>query len=104
MREAIEGERALGSEDRGLLGGFAAALLRRVRADGASLGKTRSWAMAALSSYTLKSRDEREDVGLRLGQHVLNSPEPPGGAPLDTPVATLAGVGARTAERLASLK
>ncbi len=104
MREAIEGERALGSQDRGLLGGFANAVLRRVRANGASLGKTRSWAMAALSSYRLKDRAEREEVGLRLGQHLTDSSAPTdGGAPLETSVATLPGVGERTAERLSAL-
>ena len=104
MREAIDSERAHGWLDRGLLGGFANALLRRVRADGASLGKTRSWAMAALTSYRLKDRSEREEVGLRLGQHLAESKSPRSrGAPLDTPVSTLPGVGEKTAERLASL-
>jgi ATP-dependent DNA helicase RecG len=104
MREAIEGERALGSQDRGLLGGFAAALLRRVRADGQALGKARGWAMAALTSYRLKDRNERDEVALRLSPHLPEMPLPGSdGAPLDTPVASLPGVGEKTAERLTSL-
>ena len=84
MREAIDGERALGSHDRGLLGGFSAALLRKVRADNGALGKTRAWAMAALTSYRLKDRAEREEVGLRLSPHLLEETRPDaGGASLD---------------------
>jgi ATP-dependent DNA helicase RecG len=102
MREAIEGERAGGSQDRGLLGGFAAALLRRVRADTTSLGEARSWAMAALTSYNLKSRDERDEVALRLVPHFTDHAPPAvsAGAALDTPVSSLPGVGPRIAERL----
>ncbi len=105
MREGVEGERALGSQDRGLLGGFSAAVLRKLHADPKALGKTRSWAMAALTSYRLKDRAEREEVCLRLSPHLVSLPPPaPGGAPLDTPVSTLPGVGERTAERLAGLE
>ena len=105
MREAVEGERALGSQDRGLLGGFAQALLRRLRADPSELGDTRKWAMAALTSYRLKDRDERDEVAHRLRTHLTEDPHPHGGgAPLDTPVSTLHGVGAKIAERLASIK
>jgi hypothetical protein len=50
MREGVEGERALGSRDRGLLGGFSAAVLRKLHADPKALGSARSWAMAALTS------------------------------------------------------
>ena len=103
MREAIDGERALGSQDRGLIGGFASALLRKLRADPGSLGKDRSWAMAALTSYRLKDRAERDEVAHRLSPHLLEAPNGPGGAPLDTPVATLPGVGEKTAERLAGM-
>jgi len=101
VREALDGERATGSQDRGLLGGFAAALLRKVRADTTSLGKERAWAMAALTSYRLKDRNERDEVALRLTPHLLDEPPPDaGGAPLDTPVASLPGVGEKIAERL----
>ncbi|MEX2539935.1 MAG: ATP-dependent DNA helicase RecG [Actinomycetota bacterium] len=104
MREAVDGERALGSQDRGLLGGFAAAILRKLHADPRALGKKRQWAMAALTSYRLKDREEREEVGLRLSPHLPPAPRPKiGGAPLDTPVSTLPGVGDKTAERLDSL-
>lgn len=104
MREAIESERVLGSQDRGLLGGFAAALLRRLRADTSALGATRSWAMAALTSYKLKNPEERDEVALRLGTHYADKP-PPGleGAALDTPASTLPGVGAKIAERLKAM-
>jgi ATP-dependent DNA helicase RecG len=104
MREAVDGERALGSQDRGLLGGFAAALLRRLRADPQALGSKRSWAMAALTSYRLKDRTERDEVCLRLTPHVVSSPPvEPGGAPLDTPVSSMPGVGDKIQERLESL-
>jgi ATP-dependent DNA helicase RecG len=104
MREAVEGERALGSQDRGLLGGFAAALLRKLHADPKALGKSRQWAMAALTSYRLKDRNERDEVALRLTPHVPSAAPPEGGrVPLDTPVSSLPGVGERTAERLESL-
>jgi ATP-dependent DNA helicase RecG len=104
MREGVEGERALGSQDRGLLGGFSAAVLRRLHADSKALGKARSWAMAALTSYRLKDKGEREEVCLRLSPHLVSLPLPtPGGAPLDTPVSTLPSVGAKTAERLEGL-
>jgi ATP-dependent DNA helicase RecG len=101
MREAIDGERALGAQDRGLLGGFAAALLRMLRGDTKSLGDARAWAMAALTSYRLKDRTERDEVALRLTPHFLREmPPDDGGAPLDTPVSDLPGVGDRIAERL----
>jgi ATP-dependent DNA helicase RecG len=104
MREAVEGERALGSLDRGLLGGFSAAVLRKLHADPKALGSARSWAMAALTSYRLKDRAERDEVCLRLTPHLVAAPLPAeAGAPLDTPVSTLPGVGAKTAERLESL-
>ncbi len=104
MREGVEGERALGAQDRGLLGGFAAAVLRKLHADSEALGSARSWAMAALTSYRLKDRAERDEVCLRLSPHLVSLPPPDGdGAPLDTPVSTLAGVGAKTGERLATL-
>jgi ATP-dependent DNA helicase RecG len=104
MREAVDGERALGSQDRGLLGGFAAAILRRLRGDAEALGKTRAWAMAALTSYRIKDRNERDEVAHRLSPHIPEGPQPyDGGAPLDTPVSSLPGVGEKTAERLASL-
>lgn len=104
MREAVEGERATGSQDRGLLGGFAAAMLRHLRADGGALGKAHAWAMAALTSYRLKDRAERDEVCLRLTPHVAPAP-PPVRAPaaLDTPVSSLPGVGEKTVERLAGL-
>ncbi len=104
MKEAVDGERALGSQDRGLLGGFAAAILRKLHADPKALGKSRQWAMAALTSYRLKTREEREEVGLRLLPHLPPAPQPvSGGAPLDTPVSTLPGVGEKISERLESL-
>jgi ATP-dependent DNA helicase RecG len=104
MREAIEGERAAGLQDRGLLGGFAAALLRKLRADKTSLGQDRAWAMAALTSYRLKDRNERDDVALRLTPHFLDEPQATaGGAPLDTPVSSLPGVGEKIADRLDSI-
>lgn len=60
--------------------------------------------MAALTSYRLKDRAEREEVCLRLTPHLVSQSAPDrGGAPLDTPVSTLPGVGERTAERLESL-
>src|SRR3954468_13881249 len=100
MREAIDGERALGAQDRGLLGGFAAALLRKIRADPNALGSTRAWAMAALTSYRLKDRNERDEVALRLTPHFIDEPTPDaGGAPLDTPVSSLSGVGEKIADR-----
>ena len=58
--------------------------------------------MAALTSYRLKDR-ERTRRGRRSGcrRIVPDGPQPGrGGAPLDTPVSTLPGVGERTAERL----
>lgn len=104
MREGVESERALGVRDRGLLGGFSAAVLRRLHADAKALGSARSWAMAALTSYRLKDRAERDEVCLRLTPHLVSAPLPSeGGAPLDTSVSTLPGVGQRTAERLESL-
>jgi ATP-dependent DNA helicase RecG len=103
MREAIDGERALGSQDRGLLGGFAAALLRRLHGDRDALGSTRSWAMAALTSYRLKDRNERDEVAHRLRPHVPEGRQPNAGAPLDTPVSTLPTVGPKTVERLRTL-
>lgn len=104
MREAIDGERALGSQDRGLLGGFAAALLRRLRTDSKALGDARSWAMAALTSYGLKNPDERDEVALRLTPHFLDRPPPGlGGASLDTQVSTLPGVGPKIAARLTEM-
>lgn len=104
MREAIDGERALLAQDRGLLGGFASALLRKIRADKTSLGKTRAWAMAALTSYKLKDRNERDEVALRLTPHFLDEPPPDTqGAPLDTPVSSLPGVGEKIEERLDSI-
>src|ERR671922_111069 len=104
MREGVEGEHALGSQDRGLLGGFSAAVLRKLHADTKALGKTRSWAMAALTSYRLKDRAEREEVCLRLSPHLMSLPAPDrDGSPLDTPVETLPGVGSRTAERLETM-
>src|ERR671924_298791 len=104
MREGVEGERALGSQDRGLLGGFSAAVLRRLHADPQALGKTRSWAMAALTSYRLKDRAEREEVCLRLSPHLVTAPAPSAqGDPLDTSVGSLHGVGAKIAERLESM-
>ncbi len=104
MREAVDGERALGSQDRGLLGGFAAAILRRLHRDASALGSTRAWAMAALTSYKLKDRNERDEVAHRLSPHIPPGPRSfDGGAPLDTPVSTLPGVGEKTAERLESL-
>ena len=105
MREAVDGERALGSQDRGLLGGFAQALLRRLRADPSALGDTRKWAMAALTSYRLKDRSERDEVAHRLRPHLHEGTHPHGeGASLETSVSTLHGVGAKTAERLASIR
>lgn len=104
MREAVEGERALGSQDRGLLGGFSVAMLRRLRGDAGALGKAHAWAMAALTSYRLKDRSERDEVCLRLTPHV--APAPPASnatAALDTSVSSLPGVGEKTAERLANL-
>ncbi len=101
MREALDGERATGLQDRGLLGGFAAALLRLLRTEGKALGKDRAWAMAALTSYRLKDRAGRDDVVLRFTPHLLDEPLPDGaGAPLDTPVSSLPGVGEKVAERL----
>src|SRR2546425_3814543 len=99
MREAVEAERSGGCQDRGLLGGFSAAMLRYVRANARTFDKAHKWAMAALTSYRLKDRAERDEVCLRLIPHVPSAPVPEaGGAPLDTPVSSLPGVGAKTAE------
>src|SRR5581483_11591515 len=103
MREAVEAERALGTQDRGLLGGFSAAMLRYVRANAKSFDKAHRWAMAALTSYRLKDRNERDEVCVRLTPHVPSAPLPERKASLDTPVSTLSGVGEKTAERLHSL-
>ena len=104
MREAVEAERALGSQDRGLLGGFSAAMLRYVRANAKTFGRAHQWAMAALTSYRLKGRNERDEVCLRLTPHVPSTPPPQRGrASLDASVSSLSGVGEKTAERLHSL-
>src|SRR5439155_18312449 len=99
MREAVEAARTLGSQDRGLLGGFSAAMLRFVRANAKSFDKAHRWAMAALTSYRLKDRTERDEVCLRLIPHVPSAALPERRASLDSPVSSLPGVGAKTAER-----
>src|SRR5438477_10822009 len=103
MREAVEAERAAGCQDRGLLGGFSAAMLRYVKANAKSFDKAHGWAMAALTSYGLKNRNERDEVCVRLTPHVSSAAMPERKASLDTPVSTLPGVGDKTAERLHSL-
>jgi ATP-dependent DNA helicase RecG len=103
MREAVAAERALGSRDRGLLGGFSAAMLRWVKANAKALDRSYRWAMAALTSYRLKDRNERDEVCLRLTPLVPPAPLPEPRASLDTPVSTLPGVGEKTTERLRAL-
>jgi hypothetical protein len=93
MREAVEAERALGTQDRGVLGGFSAAMLRYVRANGKTFGSAHRWAMAALTSYRLKDRNERDEVCVRLTPHVPSAAMPERKATLDTSVSTLPGVG-----------
>ncbi len=60
--------------------------------------------MAALTSYRLKNAADREDVCLRLaGALPEAAPQGPEGAPLDTAVDALPGVGPKVAARLEAL-
>src|SRR5688572_16755599 len=105
MRDAPIAETALGFSDRGVVGGFAASLLRALHADADLAGDARSWAMAALTSYSLKSRADRRDVCGRLLTVLPAGKTAPGPrTSLQESIDVLPGVGGRVLERLASLK
>src|SRR5438128_1347254 len=100
MRDACDGERALGCPDRGILGGFAAGVLRYLTAVRDAGGAQRSWAMAALTSYGLKSPDDRASVCAALAPLLPDVPLPGAGASTpDEDAAVLPGVGAKQIER-----
>ncbi|HVL80806.1 MAG TPA: ATP-dependent DNA helicase RecG [Actinomycetota bacterium] len=103
MREGVWAEQALGCPDRGLLGGFSASVLRQLQAEPSTARDSRSWAMAALTSYRLKNRSDREDVCVRLAG-ILPGSQPRGEAEgslgLQDPVDVLPGVGPKVAARL----
>src|SRR5688572_15431050 len=105
MREAVWGEDAMGCPDRGIAGGFIAALQRFFAADPAAGGSSRSWVMAALTGYGLKSVADRRDACSRLAPLFEPAGAPPQGpARLDDSLDTLPGVGEKVLERLASLQ